>query len=172
MDARCDVHYTVMPLREGRDGWFHLFCPGASSCNDEGDVYALMVKTNKNLRINRKNKNKSLRVGGMRQTGASQRIFLGGGGGRSPEMDSPDGFGGAPEFLKPTLQAKKFLRNFLSIMPNIRICLFSLDEILTRSVSDGVIWAHGHRPLWYNGLFFSSKHCFIAAVSGSDFCGR
>lgn len=43
MDARCDVHYTVMPLREGRDGWFHLFCPGGLSCNDEGDVYALMV---------------------------------------------------------------------------------------------------------------------------------
>jgi len=42
-DHRCDVHQMVLGIREGKEGWFHLYCPGGIACDDEGELYGLMV---------------------------------------------------------------------------------------------------------------------------------
>ena len=26
-----------------KEGWFHLFCPGGIACDDEGELYSIMV---------------------------------------------------------------------------------------------------------------------------------
>jgi len=43
-DTRCDVHLTVLGMREGKEGWFDLYCPGGIACDDEGQLYAVMLK--------------------------------------------------------------------------------------------------------------------------------
>jgi len=43
VDARCEVHQTVLGIREGKEGWFDLFCPGEIACDDEGELYGIMV---------------------------------------------------------------------------------------------------------------------------------
>ena len=50
MDKRCEVHQSVLGIREGKEGWFHLFCPGGIACEDEGDLFALMVSLLNNSR--------------------------------------------------------------------------------------------------------------------------
>ena len=42
-DARCEVHVTVLGIREGKEGWFHLYCPGGIACDDDGELYGVMV---------------------------------------------------------------------------------------------------------------------------------
>ncbi len=42
-DTRCDVHQTVLGIREEKEGWFHLYCPGGIACEDDGELYGVMV---------------------------------------------------------------------------------------------------------------------------------
>ena len=42
-DSRCEVHQTILGIREGKEGWFHLYCPGGIACDDEGEIYGTMV---------------------------------------------------------------------------------------------------------------------------------
>ena len=44
-DSRCEVHQTVLGIREGKEGWFHLYCPGGIACDDEGELYGILVRT-------------------------------------------------------------------------------------------------------------------------------
>ncbi|KAI0213063.1 C-Maf-inducing protein [Lamellibrachia satsuma] len=43
-DQRCEVHQTLLGVREGREGWFHLYCPGGIACDDEGQLYGIMLR--------------------------------------------------------------------------------------------------------------------------------
>ena len=43
-DSRCEVHQTVLGIREGKEGWFHLYCPGGIACDDDGELYGVMVR--------------------------------------------------------------------------------------------------------------------------------
>jgi hypothetical protein len=43
MDTRCEVHQTLLGIREGKEGWFEMFCPGGLSCDDDGEIFAIMV---------------------------------------------------------------------------------------------------------------------------------
>lgn len=43
VDTRCDVHQTVLGIREGKEGWFDLYCPGGVACDDDGELYSVMV---------------------------------------------------------------------------------------------------------------------------------
>ena len=45
-DTRCEVHQTVLGIREGKEGWFHLYCPGGIACDDDGELYGVMVSGN------------------------------------------------------------------------------------------------------------------------------
>ena len=38
------VHQTVLPVREGKDGWIDLFCPGGVCCSDDGEFFSRMVR--------------------------------------------------------------------------------------------------------------------------------
>jgi hypothetical protein len=42
-DPSCEVHLSVLGIREGRHGWFHLVCPGGLACADEGELYSEML---------------------------------------------------------------------------------------------------------------------------------
>lgn len=42
-DTRCEVHQTVLGIREGKEGWFEMFCLGGSACDDDGEMFSLMV---------------------------------------------------------------------------------------------------------------------------------
>jgi hypothetical protein len=44
MDLRCEVHQSVLGIRDGKEGWFHLYCPGGIACDDEGELYSIMLK--------------------------------------------------------------------------------------------------------------------------------
>ncbi|XP_064610749.1 LOW QUALITY PROTEIN: C-Maf-inducing protein-like [Liolophura sinensis] len=44
-DSKCDIHQTVLGIREGKEGWFHLYCPGGIACDDEGELWGVMLKT-------------------------------------------------------------------------------------------------------------------------------
>lgn len=44
-DDRCDVHSTVLGIREGKDGWFNLYCPGNIGCDDDGEFWSIMVSS-------------------------------------------------------------------------------------------------------------------------------
>ncbi|CAF5037063.1 unnamed protein product, partial [Rotaria magnacalcarata] len=39
-DPRCEVHQTVLGIREGKDGWFEIFCLGSIACDDDGEMYS------------------------------------------------------------------------------------------------------------------------------------
>jgi hypothetical protein len=43
-DTRCEVHQTVLGLREGKEGWFEMFCLGGIACDDDGEMFSLMVR--------------------------------------------------------------------------------------------------------------------------------
>jgi hypothetical protein len=43
-DEKCDVHQTILGIREGKEGWFHLYTPGTIGCDDEGELWGIMVK--------------------------------------------------------------------------------------------------------------------------------
>ena len=42
-DSRCEVHQTVLGIREGKEGWFEMFCLGGIACDDDGEMFSLMV---------------------------------------------------------------------------------------------------------------------------------
>ncbi|XP_064641803.1 C-Maf-inducing protein-like isoform X2 [Lineus longissimus] len=42
-DTRCEVHQTVLGIRDGKEGWFHLYCPGGIACDDDGQLYGIMI---------------------------------------------------------------------------------------------------------------------------------
>lgn len=42
-DKRCDVHSALLPLREGKEGWLGLLCPGQPTCFDDGHLFTLAV---------------------------------------------------------------------------------------------------------------------------------
>ena len=44
-DEHCDVHSTILGIREGKEGWFHLYIPGNIGCDDEGELWGVMLKT-------------------------------------------------------------------------------------------------------------------------------
>ena len=43
IDTRCDVHQTILGIREGKEGWFDFYCPGGVACDDDGELYSIMV---------------------------------------------------------------------------------------------------------------------------------
>ena len=43
-DEKCDVHQTILGIREGKEGWFHLYTPGTIGCDDEGELWGVMVR--------------------------------------------------------------------------------------------------------------------------------
>ncbi|UJR36212.1 hypothetical protein I4U23_028944 [Adineta vaga] len=42
-DSRCEVHQTVLGIREGKEGWFEMFCLGGIACDDDGEMFSLML---------------------------------------------------------------------------------------------------------------------------------
>ncbi|RWS24804.1 C-Maf-inducing protein-like protein [Leptotrombidium deliense] len=42
-DVRCDVHQMILGIREEKEGWFHVYCPGNIACDDDGDLWSLML---------------------------------------------------------------------------------------------------------------------------------
>ena len=44
-DERCSIHQTVLGIRENKEGWFDLYCPGEIACDDDGELYGIMVST-------------------------------------------------------------------------------------------------------------------------------
>ncbi len=44
-DPRCEVHQTLLGIREGKEGWLEIFCPGGISCDDDGELFIIMLDT-------------------------------------------------------------------------------------------------------------------------------
>lgn len=44
-DETCGVHQTLLGIREGKEGWFHLYCPGGIACDDDGQLWGVMLNT-------------------------------------------------------------------------------------------------------------------------------
>ncbi|XP_025115015.1 C-Maf-inducing protein-like isoform X2 [Pomacea canaliculata] len=44
-DRVCEVHQMVLGIREGKEGWFHLYCPGGIACDDDGQLWGVMLET-------------------------------------------------------------------------------------------------------------------------------
>lgn len=44
-DPVCDIHQTLLGIREGKEGWFHLYCPGGVACDDDGQLWGIMLGT-------------------------------------------------------------------------------------------------------------------------------
>ena len=42
-DDHCDTHQTMLSIRENKEGWFHLYCPGNICCDDDGELWGIMV---------------------------------------------------------------------------------------------------------------------------------
>lgn len=42
-DERCEVHLTVLGVRDEKDGWLRLYCPGGMACEDDGDIWSKML---------------------------------------------------------------------------------------------------------------------------------
>ena len=42
-DKTCGVHQTLLGIREGKEGWFNLYCPGGIACDDDGQLWGVMV---------------------------------------------------------------------------------------------------------------------------------
>nr|CAD7463313.1 unnamed protein product [Timema tahoe] len=42
-DSRCEVHQMVLGIREGKEGWFDIYCPSSLACSDDGLLWCLMV---------------------------------------------------------------------------------------------------------------------------------
>ncbi len=43
-DTRCEVHRTVLAIREGKTGWLDIFFLGGIACGDDGEIVSSMVK--------------------------------------------------------------------------------------------------------------------------------
>lgn len=42
-DNRCEVHLMLLGIREGKESWLQTYCPGSIACDDEGDLWSLIV---------------------------------------------------------------------------------------------------------------------------------
>lgn len=42
-DKRCEVHQSILPIREEKDGWIHHFAPGGVCCNDNGELFSQLM---------------------------------------------------------------------------------------------------------------------------------
>lgn len=38
------VHSCLLSVRSGKDGWFQLYSPGGVACDDDGELFASMVR--------------------------------------------------------------------------------------------------------------------------------
>ncbi|XP_076470132.1 C-Maf-inducing protein-like isoform X2 [Babylonia areolata] len=45
VDKTCEVHQTLLGIREGKEGWFHLYCPGGIACDDDGQLWGMMLES-------------------------------------------------------------------------------------------------------------------------------
>ncbi|XP_070575082.1 C-Maf-inducing protein-like isoform X2 [Ptychodera flava] len=43
-DNRCEVHTAVCGVRDGKDGWFNIYCPGGLACDDDGELFSAMMR--------------------------------------------------------------------------------------------------------------------------------
>ncbi|KAG8201592.1 hypothetical protein JTE90_011258 [Oedothorax gibbosus] len=43
-DPRCEVHLMVLGIRDEKEGWLHLYCPGGVACEDDGDLWSHMIQ--------------------------------------------------------------------------------------------------------------------------------
>uniref|UniRef100_A0A8C4RC17 C-Maf inducing protein n=1 Tax=Eptatretus burgeri TaxID=7764 RepID=A0A8C4RC17_EPTBU len=43
-DPRQEVHSCLFSVRAGKDGWFQLYSPGGIACDDDGELFASMVR--------------------------------------------------------------------------------------------------------------------------------
>lgn len=41
---RLQVHSCLLSVRAGKDGWFQLYSPGGVACDDDGELFASMVR--------------------------------------------------------------------------------------------------------------------------------
>ncbi|GIY63825.1 c-Maf-inducing protein [Caerostris extrusa] len=46
IDSRCNVHQTLISVREQKVGWFNLYSPAPENlvCDDDGDLWSVMLK--------------------------------------------------------------------------------------------------------------------------------
>ena len=44
IDQRCEIHQTLLGIREGKEGWLEIFCPGGISCEDNGKLFIIMLE--------------------------------------------------------------------------------------------------------------------------------
>ncbi|XP_075796113.1 C-Maf-inducing protein isoform X5 [Pelodiscus sinensis] len=45
------VHSCLLSVRAGKDGWFQLYSPGGVACDDDGELFASMVRVCNNVHI-------------------------------------------------------------------------------------------------------------------------
>ncbi|XP_073515233.1 C-Maf-inducing protein isoform X1 [Phyllobates terribilis] len=50
-DPRQEVHSCLLSVRAGKDGWFQLYSPGGVACDDDGELFASMVRVCNNVHI-------------------------------------------------------------------------------------------------------------------------
>ena len=50
-DERCEVHQSILPIREEKDGWIHHFAPGGVCCTDDGNLFSSLVSKLLNVHI-------------------------------------------------------------------------------------------------------------------------
>ncbi|XP_030060371.1 C-Maf-inducing protein isoform X1 [Microcaecilia unicolor] len=50
-DPRQEVHSCLLSVRSGKDGWFQLYSPGGVACDDDGELFASMVRVCNNVHI-------------------------------------------------------------------------------------------------------------------------
>ncbi|XP_033730617.1 C-Maf-inducing protein-like, partial [Pecten maximus] len=44
-DDHCEVHQTILGIRDGKEGWFHMYTPGSLACDDEGELWGVMLNS-------------------------------------------------------------------------------------------------------------------------------
>ncbi|XP_046914487.2 C-Maf-inducing protein-like [Dermatophagoides farinae] len=44
-DHRCDVHQMLLGIRENKSNWLDLYAPGNIGCDDDGQLWSIMLKT-------------------------------------------------------------------------------------------------------------------------------
>ena len=45
------VHSCLLSVRAGKDGWFQLYSPGGVACDDDGELFASMVRVCNNVSL-------------------------------------------------------------------------------------------------------------------------
>lgn len=44
-DNRCEVHLMLLGIREEKESWLQTYCPGSIACDDDGDLWSLIVRS-------------------------------------------------------------------------------------------------------------------------------